>query len=244
MKKRVAILQSNYIPWKGYVDLVRAVDEFILLDTVQYTRRDWRNRNKIKTAQGTAWLTIPVKVKGLYHQRICDTEIESSDWAEKHWSSFCAHYGRAPWFSHYRDRFEALYRREQPRSLSAVNRAFLEATCEAFGIATRITSDADFRIAEGKNERLLELCLQAEATEYLSGPAARGYLDEQLFAQHGIAVLFADYSGYPEYEQMFPPFEHAVTALDLLFNAGPAAAKYLKDVAELPVVPQSEPKAA
>lgn len=244
MTKRVAIVQSNYIPWKGYFDLIRAVDEFILLDSVQYTRRDWRNRNKIKTAEGTAWLTIPVKVKGLFLQPICETETENSDWAAKHWSSFCSHYGRAKYFARYRDHFEPLYRRDQPRRLSEINRTFLEATCDAFGIATRITSDVDYAIASGKNERLLELCLQSGATEYLSGPAAGSYLDVGLFAQHGIRILFADYSNYLPYEQLFPPFAHAVTALDLLFNVGPAAMDYMKNVVAPAVNESSNSKAA
>lgn len=243
-RKRVAIVQSNYIPWKGYFDLIRAVDEFILLDTVQYTRRDWRNRNRIKTAQGTTWLTIPVKVKGLFHQRICDTETEDSAWSEKHWSSLRTHYGRAPWFSHYQDRFEPLYRRPPPTRLSEINRSFLQAICDAIEIPTPIALDTDYAAGAGKNERLLELCLQAGATEYLSGPAARGYLDEPLFAAHGIRVLFADYSGYPTYEQLFPPFDHAVTALDLLFNVGPDSQRYLKDVSVPPVDVQFRPQAA
>jgi hypothetical protein len=230
MSKRVAIVQSNYIPWKGYFDLIRAVDEFILLDTVQYTRRDWRNRNKIKTADGTAWLTVPVKAKGLYEQRICDTETENSAWAQKHWSSFRSHYGRARYFGQYRELFEPLYRNEPPGLLSEINRTFIAAICRALGITTQITSDADYTTASGKNERLLDLCRQSRATEYLSGPAARDYLDESLFAACGIKVTFADYSGYPEYEQLFPPFEHAVTVLDLLFNVGPAAHEFLKDV--------------
>lgn len=231
MAKRVAIVQSNYIPWKGYFDLIRAVDEFILLDTVQYTRRDWRNRNKIKTADGAAWLTIPVKVKGLYFQRICETETAGSEWAAKHWASLRHHYARAPYFKHYLDLFEPLYLGEPPRMLSEVNCSFIKAVCAALEVDTPIVSAADYCAGEGKNERLVELCVRAGATEYLSGPAASDYLDPQAFAAHGIKVIFADYSGYPEYEQLFPPFEHAVTALDLLFNTGPSAVKYLKDVA-------------
>lgn len=234
IRKRVAIVQSNYIPWKGYFDLIRAADEFILLDSVQYTRRDWRNRNKIKTAQGTSWLTIPVKVKGLYLQPICETETESRDWAEKHWASLRTSYGRARWFAHYRPLFEELYLGNQSQRLSEINRSFLNAICMILEIPTRISSDVDYKIGTGKNERLLELCLQAGATDYLSGPAARGYLDEALFAEHGIHVDFADYSDYPEYEQLFPPFDHAVTVLDLIFNAGPAAKNFMKSVVPMP----------
>ncbi len=244
MTKRVAIVQSNYIPWKGYFDLVRAVDEFILLDSVQYTRRDWRNRNKIKTSQGTAWLTIPVRCKGLYLQRICDTEIEGTDWAKRHWASLCLHYRRAPYFAEYREQFESLYMGDQSRLLSEVNRKFLNTVCETLGIVTTITNDSEYQSTTGKNERLLELCLQSGATEYLSGPAAKGYLDEELFQKHGIRVLFADYSNYREYVQLFPPFDHAVTVLDLLFNTGPLAKSYMKNVTITMVADDSKMNAA
>ncbi|MBJ7432720.1 MAG: WbqC family protein, partial [Gemmataceae bacterium] len=101
MAKTVAILQSNYIPWKGYFDLIRSVDEFILYDEVQYTRRDWRNRNKIKTADGTQWLTVPVEVKGKYFQKINETLISESGWEKNHWTRICSAYSKAPYFKEY-----------------------------------------------------------------------------------------------------------------------------------------------
>src|ERR1700754_2429408 len=97
--KRVAIVQSNYIPWKGYFDLIAAVDEFILYDDMQYTRRDWRNRNQIKTPLGVQWMTVPVQVKGKYYQKIKDTEIDGIDWAEAHWRLLAQNYRRAAHFN-------------------------------------------------------------------------------------------------------------------------------------------------
>src|SRR5215204_4466106 len=107
--KKVAIVQSNYIPWKGYFDLINLVDEFILFDDMQYTRRDWRNRNIIKTSAGPKWLTIPVAVKGNYFQSIQDTTISDPRWARKHWESIVHSYAKAKSFAMYRDVFEALY---------------------------------------------------------------------------------------------------------------------------------------
>src|ERR1700722_1414573 len=107
--RKVAILQSNYIPWKGYFDVINMVDEFVLFDSAQYTRRDWRNRNRIKTRTGPAWLTIPVVVKGRYLQAINETEIEDSSWAEHHWKTIIHNYARATHFETYRKRFEELY---------------------------------------------------------------------------------------------------------------------------------------
>src|SRR4030095_6284230 len=97
-RKRVAIVQSSYIPWKGYFDLIRASDEFILLDDVQFTKRDWRSRNRIKTQRGPAWLTIPVRTKGLYKQLIQDTYVSDVRWGEAHWATLRASYARAPFF--------------------------------------------------------------------------------------------------------------------------------------------------
>lgn len=226
--KRVAIVQSSYIPWRGYFDLIAAVDEFVLLDDVQYTRRDWRNRNKIKTAQGPCWLTIPVASKGRYHQTIRETKISDPRWGEKHWKTIRACYGAAAGFERYGARFEELYLGATDESLSAVNRCFLEAVCAMLGLRTRLVDSADYELADGKSERLIDICRQAGASEYLSGPAARSYLDEELFAAAGIRVRWADYSGYREYRQLHGPFEPALSVVDLILNEGAAARGFLK----------------
>jgi hypothetical protein len=229
VSKRVAIVQSNYIPWKGYFDLINLVDEFILFDDVQYTRRDWRNRNLIKTPTGLQWLTIPVQVKGKYLQRIRDTRVSEDQWARQHWQTLAHHYARAPHFRQYADGIEATYEEASAlQYLSAINRLFLERIGAILGIQTRLTDSMSYEIAEGKTERLLHLCRQAAATVYLSGPAARAYLDEAMFTAAGIEVRFMDYDGYPPYPQLHGPFEHGVTALDLLFNVGPDARRYMK----------------
>lgn len=227
--KKVAILQSNYIPWKGYFDIIGLVDEFIVLDSVQYTRRDWRNRNLIKTRDGLKWLTIPVNVKGKFLQRIDETTVQDGEWAELHWKSLCHQYGHAPYFSLYRERLAGLYQRAATQKLlSEINLMFIEEICSLVGISTRLSSDADYELVEGKNERLLHLCRQAGGEIYLSGPAARGYIDEAFFAAGGVRVEWMDYCGYPDYPQLYLPFEHGVTMLDLLFNVGPAAGQYMK----------------
>lgn len=128
--KKIAILQSNYIPWKGYFDMIAAVDEFILYDDMQFTKRDWRNRNQIKTPQGAQWLTVPVKVKGKYHQTIRETEIEGAQWARDHWKTLSQNYRRAACFKEIADWLEPLYLAEPPTHLSQVNRRFIEAICE------------------------------------------------------------------------------------------------------------------
>ena len=228
LQKSVAIVQSSYIPWKGYFDLIRSVDEFVLYDDQQYTRRDWRNRNRIKTPQGTTWLTIPVNVKGKYHQRIEETTVSDTGWAERHWRTLEHAYGRASHFEEMRDVLQRLYRECDEAFLSAVNRRFLEAICDLLVIRTPITWSRDYEAEGSKTERLVGLCRTAGATAYLSGPTARAYLDESLFEEAGIELRFMEYAGYPEYEQLYPPFEHAVSVIDLLVHTGSSAPSYLE----------------
>ncbi|MBZ9601968.1 WbqC family protein [Phyllobacterium chamaecytisi] len=228
--KKVAILQSNYIPWKGYFDLIAAVDEFIIYDEMQYTRRDWRNRNQIKTPQGMQWLTIPVKVKGKYLQTIRDTEIEGSEWAVSHWRSLTTNYKKAPYFDEVAALLEPIYLRGNHNFLSPLNREFMEITCHYLGITTRITDSSNYHLVDGKTERLADLCMQAQATEYVSGPAARDYIDENVFRERSLKLTWFDYSGYPEYPQLWGPFTHYVSIVDLLFNRGSEAPQYMRHV--------------
>jgi hypothetical protein len=226
--KKVAILQSNYIPWKGYFDMIGAVDEFILYDDMQYTRRDWRNRNQIKTPQGVHWLTVPVRVKGKYDQKIRDTEIDGSDWAVAHWKALAQNYARAPHFAEIAVWLEPLYRTASYTHLSELNRRFIEVVCAYLEIDTVISDSRDYPLLEGKTERLADLCAQAGGTEYVSGPSARDYVDESVFENSGIKLTWFDYAGYPEYPQLWGEFAHGVTVLDLLFNCGKDAGRFMR----------------
>jgi hypothetical protein len=229
--KTVAIVQSSYIPWKGYFDLIHRADEFVLYDDVQFTRRDWRNRNRIKTPAGTVWLTIPVQTKGRYHDRIDEIETDGDDWRRRHWQTLAQAYAHAPHFDEYAAAVEALYLGSDERRLSAVNRAFIEAICRILGIATTLRWSTEYAAHGSKSERLLSLCEQAGATAYLSGPSAQAYLDESLFRERGIEVGYIDYSDYPPYPQVHPPFDHHVSVLDLLFHTGNDATRYMKSFA-------------
>ncbi|HEX4966688.1 MAG TPA: WbqC family protein [Thermoanaerobaculia bacterium] len=224
--KRIAVLQSSYIPWKGYFDIIGQVDELILYDDAQFTKHDWRNRNRIKTQTGTAWLTIPVLHKGKFGQTIRETAIRDPGWALRHWKTLQTCYSRAAFFHDLAPAVRALYEQAAgERSLSRVNELFLRALCALLGIATRITQSADYELAGDRTQRLVHLCEQAGAGEYLTGPAASAYLEVERFASRGIAVEWMSYEGYPEYRQVHaPPFVHEVTVLDLLFNVGPGEA--------------------
>ena len=224
MPKRAGIIQSNYIPWKGYFDFIASVDEFILFDDVQYTRRDWRNRNQIKTKDGLQWLTVPVEVKGKYFQPVNQTRVSNHDWVDEHLAKLHHAYARAP---HYeaeagwvRDLYEAA---RAMTHLSRINEHFIRGICRRLEIQTPIRRSDEFAIVEGKNERLISLCAQTGATEYLSGPAARSYMDETVWRDNGIEVFYKSYDGYEPYPQLHGEFAHAVTILDLIFNTGDAA---------------------
>ena len=228
--KKIAILQSNYIPWKGYFDMIAAVDEFILYDDMQYTRRDWRNRNQIKTPQGVQWLTVPVQVKGRYHQKISETEINGTGWAAAHWKVLVHNYRRASHFGEIASWLEPLYLGETFTHISQLNKCFIEAICTYLDIRTNITNSWDYTLQEGKSERLADLCVQAGGTEYISGPSAHAYINEEIFFRKKINITWFDYKGYKEYPQLWGEFVHNVSILDLLFNCGKESSHYMKCV--------------
>lgn len=228
--KKVAILQSNYIPWKGYFDLIAAVDEFILYDDMQYTRRDWRNRNQIKTPQDLQWLTVPIQAKGKYDQKIKDTLIDGSKWATTHWKALAQNYCRAPHFDEIAVWLEPLYLSKSYTHLSCLNRCFIEEICRYLNINTVISNSQDYHLVDGKTERLADLCIQAGGTDYISGPAAKGYIEEEVFVDKGLKLTWFEYTGYSEYPQLWGEFSHGVTILDLLFNCGKDSPRYMRYV--------------
>lgn len=226
---RVAVVQPSYIPWKGYFDLIAAVDHFVLYDDVQYTRRDWRNRNRVKGPDGPVWLTIPVRTRGAYRQTIDAVEIADPAWAESHWATLRRLYAAAPCFDAYGAQVERLFQAAtSDKLLVDVCERFTRACCAWLGLGTPITRASALHPEGARTERLVSVCSRLGATEYLSGPSARDYLNEELFAAASIDVTWADYSGYPEYPQLHGQFVHEVTVLDLLFNTGADAPGYMK----------------
>ena len=177
--KKIAILQSNYIPWKGYFDLINMVDEFIFYDEVQYTKNDWRNRNKIKTPQGIQWLTIPVRQESL-DQKIKDTKISDKKWNIKHWRTISQNYSKAKYFKDYKDIFEELYLTCDEEYLSEINYKFITTINEILEIKTKLRWSSEFELVDGQTEKLLGICKDCNADIYLSGPAAKDYFNEEV----------------------------------------------------------------
>jgi hypothetical protein len=225
--RRISIVQSCYVPWKGFFDLIGQCDEYVIFDSVQYVKRHWHNRNRIKTANGVEWLTIPVVSKGRFEQPIEQVTIEKP-WADKHWRTLELAYKRAPFFDQYGPAIKRWYELADKKDLlTDVNAIFLSGICETLGLKTKITRDTAYPLQGAKMERLLGIVRAAGADRYLSGPSARAYFDEQTFKEAGVTPEWMDYHGYPEYPQLHGGFEHAVSVLDLLFNTGPDARRYL-----------------
>lgn len=226
--KKLAILQSNYIPWKGYFDFIASVDEFVIYDQMQYTKNDWRNRNKIKTNKGVEWLTIPVRVESL-SQKIEDTLVFDKNWFKKHKTTLQTNYAKANCFKETKEFVFNLYDEASKfNNLSAINLVFIKGICEFLNIQTKISLSTDYNLVAGKTERLIDLCKQTNSELYLSGPSAKHYLDQTLFNENNIILEWMDYFGYQDYEQLNPPFEHGVSIFDLIFNKGDQSKEYLK----------------
>ncbi len=224
--KRVAINQSNYIPWKGYFDLIHDVDTFIFYDDVQFTKNDWRNRNKVKGPNGPQWLSIPVGTD--LNRLICDVSLDDSHWQEKHWKTLAQLYSRTPYFDTYRGFLEDVYLNREWRNLAHLNQFLIQTIAtEYLGIRTTFQQSSDFSSSGKGQDRVLSLLKSVKADVYISGPAGKAYLDPARFREAGIELIWKDYSGYPEYSQSHPPFEHAVTILDVLFHTGPDAPSYI-----------------
>ena len=224
--KTVVVLQSNYLPWKGYFDLIHDADFFIFYDDLQFTKNDWRNRNKIKSPIGTQWITIPVGTNK--HRLICEVAIKDSFWQVRHWKTIQQNYGKAPHFARYRTFFEDVYLGQKWASLSTLNQYLIRTIArEILKLTTEFRDSREYSLSGQKFERLLDLAIKSGGDQYLTGPAAKNYIEPFRFTEAGIKLVWKDYSNYPEYLQSYPPFNHGVSILDLLFNVGPDAPWYI-----------------
>lgn len=223
---RVGAIQSSFIPWRGYFDFIASVDAFVFLDDVQYTARDWRNRNKIKTPRGVEWLTVPV-VHGGRDLLVNEAKIDySRNWIKKLLGTWTANYGRAEF---YEIAFRLLNTIETARyeTLSSMNIELTRRICEYLGIGTPLMCSSELALVGTKTDRLIDLLKKLHATTYLSGPSADAYLDKDAFRKNGIRLEYKSYD-YAPYPQLWGPFESAVTVLDLIANCGPEAKNHIR----------------
>lgn len=223
------ILQPSYIPWRGYFDQIRRADLFIFYDDVQYDKRGWRNRNRIKTRQGGQWLTIPVHSRGAMVEKISINEIEidwEQPWYQQHLKAIQYQYGKAPYFKTYFPWLEEIYSR-RPELLADFTIPFTIEMAEKLGITqTRFARASQYQAVGAKTDRLVEILQKVQATHYISGPSAKDYIEDEKFTQAGISLEYMQYN-YPEYLQLYPPYDPYISALDLLLMTGPQALTYM-----------------
>lgn len=223
---KVAILQSNYIPWKGYFDIIRQVDLFVFHDDLQYTKNDWRNRNRILTPQGSRWLSIPCGTRE--NRLINEVRVDQSPWQEKHFRLLEENYRQAPYWADYAPFLRDVYLDREWQYLSELNQFLIcHIAREFLGCRTVFEHSERYQLQTSSQERVLELLGKVGASHYLSGPAGKNYLSDEAFKAQGIVLEYMDYSAYPSYSQLFEPFDHAVSILDLLLNTGPRAKDYM-----------------
>lgn len=214
----VAIHQPQFMPWLGYFDKLDRCDHFVLLDTVQYKKNEWQNRNRIKTAQGPQWLTVPVRFR--FPAAIREVTVnENTNWRHKHWQSLVTNYPRAPHWEALEPALRELY--ERPWSeLAELNRATVEMLVAALGIDTNTTWASHLEgIGDDPTGRLVDLCRALGADTYLSGTDGASYMDLDQFQEAGIEVIFQEYD-HPTYPQLFGEFQSHLSALDLVLNCG------------------------
>jgi hypothetical protein len=230
-------LQSSYLPWLGFFEQMARCDVFVIYDDLQYTRKDWRNRNRIKTPQGPMWLTVPVVVKGLHRPRINDVPIDhSSSWARRHWKALSMNYSRARYFAEHAGFFERLYSQKWTY-LADLNRAIIDylqtrlhiQTCVLYSSEHGLEREFEEQYPPGANatDRIHYLCSRFGATWFYEGASGRQYIQEARLARSGIKIMYQEYV-HPVYEQMFGGFTPYLSTVDLLFNMGPASLGILK----------------
>lgn len=219
----VSINQPAYLPWLGYFERIAVSDLHIVLDHVQFEKNSFTNRNKVRTKEGSTWLTVPLSTKGRFGDlAINGLEFAANDpWAKKHWATLRQVYARAPFFARCAPAYEQLYAQAWPSFMPMV-RALLEQQLRDLGIETPLRYSSEMNIGGTKSELVLNLCREVGATTYLSGALGKNYLDEASFAAAGIGVRYQDYQ-HPTYAQCQPGFAPYMCALDLLFNHGPAS---------------------
>ena len=226
---KILVTQPNYIPWKGYFDLIASADKFVVLDDVQYTSRDWRNRNLIKTPQGTIWLNIPIIKKNKI--LIKDALIKDFNWVDDHINKIERNYKKSKYFDSIFPILKEIYQGLTSKRLIDINIEIINFICTYLDIRTEISFSSDIKDKNlEKSLRILDICIENNATIYITGSKSKNYIDENLFKSKKIKIEFERFENYPSYEQLWGPFNENVSVIDLLFNEGPNSYKFMKYV--------------
>lgn len=225
------ILQPSYVPWRGYFHQIQKADYFVFYDDVQYDKHGWRNRNRIKTPNGPQWLTIPVNNKGNISsgRAIRDVEISwQRPWTKAHHLTLRQAYQHTPFYSEWEPLLAASYS-QQPTHLAPFVMDLTIQIARRMGlIKTEFLRSSELSIQGERSERLISIVKHLGCDQYVTGPAARDYIDSDQFERAGISLNYMNYD-YPEYSQLYPPFDPHVSILDLLFMKGAEATKFIWD---------------
>jgi hypothetical protein len=216
----LSINQPAYLPWLGYFNRIDAAQKHIELDHVQFEKNSFINRNKIKTKDGSIWLTVPVKTKGRFgNNTINQVEIDNTtNWQKKHLQSIYQNYKKTFYFDLYFPLLESIYKKKYSLLIDLINQSNNFFIVQ-LNIQTFIIKSSSLNITSSKSDLILDLCINEKATTYLSGPLGRNYLDKNKFIENNIEILYDDYK-HPTYSQLYDKFEPYMCILDLLFNHG------------------------
>ena len=216
----IGILQPGYLPWLGFFEQVYRSDVFVVYDDVQYDKEGWRNRNRIKSANGIQWLTVPVLFRLSEAKLITEIRIDNKvNWRKKHLASIKQNYAKAPFFRDYISLFEDAYSRDW-EYLIDLDMFFIHEVIKCLGIEDkRIVRSSVLNITGGRVERLINLCKFFRADTFYEGIAGKNYIEEGLFRDHGISVVYQNYA-HPVYRQLYGEFVPYLSVIDLLFNSG------------------------
>ena len=223
---KIAILQPNFLPWKGVFDLINQVDIFVFLDDVEYTKRDWRNRNKIKNSTGTNWISVPVVTKHKKNQLIMDTNIDNTEaWQKKHYNAFELNYHKALFYNEFSWILNEIYKKHWS-NLSDLNIFSTKLIANLLKIKTNFVNSSEINVSGQKDDKLINICKELHADHYISGPAGKNYIIDNKFTTNNIKLEYIEYK-YPHYQQVYLPFQHNVTILDTIFNCGKKTDYYI-----------------
>ena len=220
--RRICIIQSAYIPWRGFFDLIDRCDEYVILDGAQFVKGHWQNRNRVRGPAGPTWLSIPVVTADRLGQSIEDVRVSDRGWAQTHWRKLATYYADAPFFAAMGPTLQALFEDAgRCERLTEINEILMRGIAGLLGIETTFVRDTIYDPQGMRTDRVVDICIKAGATHYLTGPSARVYLDETPFTEAGIAVEWMAYPAYTPYAQGAHPYDPALSIIDLLLNAGP-----------------------
>ena len=230
---RVAALQPGYLPWLGFFEQMYQADVFVIYDEVQYDKRSWRNRNRIRTADGWCWLTVPVLTKGVFTQKITEVRVNNDlPWKRKHWKALLVNYQNTPYFKKYADFFEDVYKKNW-EYLQDLDVEIIKYIKDDLGIRAPLDFLSSHEIEGASTTRVVNLLLKLGADEFYNGAAGRRFFDEELFRKNNIRLIYQDYN-HPVYKQRFPGFIPHLSIVDLMFNHGPESLDILTGKKKVP----------